>query len=112
MSIHGFFSQEKIGRCGVPQGFTLGPLLSLIHINDLNNALDKCIVQNFADDTNLLFGNKCPSEISCIMNNELQLLTDWLRANKISLKESKSKLLIFRPRRKYKYIYINIIIII
>ena len=72
----------------------------LIYINDHNNALDKCIVHNFADDTNLLFGNKYPSEISCVMNNELKLLTDWFRANKLSLNESKTKVLIFRPHRK------------
>ena len=100
VSINGFFSQTKIVRCGVPRGSTLGPLLFLIYINDLNNALDKCRVHHFADDTNLLFGNKCPSEISCVMNNELKLLTDWLRANKLSLNESKTKLLIFKPRRK------------
>ena len=76
VSINGFFSQTKIVRCGVPQGSTLGPLLFLIYINDLNNALDKCRIHHFADDTNLLFGNKCPSEISCFMNNELKLLTD------------------------------------
>ena len=76
VSINGFFSQTKFVRCGVPQGSTLGPLLFLIYINDLNNALDKCIVQHFADDTSLLSGNKCHSEISCVLSNELQILTD------------------------------------
>ena len=108
VSINGFFSQTKIVRCGVPQGSTLGPLLFLIYINDLNNALDKCRVHHFADDTNLLFGNKCPSEISCVMNNELKLLTDWLRANKLSLNESKTKLLIFRPCKKLNITLPNI----
>ena len=70
MSINGFFSQTTIVRCGVPQGSTLGPLLFLIYINDFNNALDT-LVHHFSDDTNLLFGNKCPSGISCVMNNEL-----------------------------------------
>ena len=59
VSINGFFSQTKIVRCGVPQGSTLGPLLFLIYINDLNNALDKCRVHHFADDTNLLFVMRC-----------------------------------------------------
>ena len=51
-------------------------------------------------ETSLLFGNKCPSEISCVMKNELKLLTDWLRADKPSLNESKTKFVIFRPRKK------------
>ena len=72
MSINGSFSQTKILRCDVPQDSTLGLLFFLIYINDLNNARDKCRIHHFADDTNLLFGNKCPSMISCIMNNELK----------------------------------------
>ena len=42
------------------------------------------------------------------MNNELQFLTDWFRANKISLNESKTKLLIFRPPRKLNITVPNI----
>ena len=91
MSINGFFSQTKIVQCDAPQDSTLGPLLFLIYINDLNNALDKCIVHHFAEKK-ILFGNKCPSEISCVMNNEIKLLTNWLRANKLSFTESKIKL--------------------
>ena len=91
MSINGFFSQTKIVQCDAPQDSTLGPLLFLIYINDLNNALDKCIVHHFAEKK-ILFVNKCPSEISCVMNNEIKLLTNWLRANKLSFTESKIKL--------------------
>ena len=100
VSMEGFFSQTKIVKCGVPQGSTLGPLLFLIYINDLANALEKSIVHHFADDTNLLYGNKNPSVISDVINSELKLVTDWLRANKLSLNESKTKLLLFRPINK------------
>ena len=89
VSLEGFFSQTKFVRCRVPQDSTVGPLPFLIYIDDFNNALDECIVHLFADDTNLLFGKKCPCEMSCVMNGELQLLIDWLRANKLSLSESK-----------------------
>ena len=34
------------------------------------------------------------------MSSELKLWTDWLRANKLSLNQSKTKILIFRPPRK------------
>ena len=58
MSMEGFFSQTKIVKCGVPQGSASDPLLFLIYINDLANALEKSIAHHFADDTNLLYGNK------------------------------------------------------
>ena len=106
--ITGFFSQTYIVSCGVPQASSLGPLLFLIYINDLKNLLDKCIVYHFTGDTNLLFGNKCPSEMSCVMNDELKLLTDWLSANKLSLNETKTNLLIFRPHRKLNITVPNI----
>ena len=108
VSMEGFFSQTKIVKCGVPQGSTLGPLLFLIYINDLANALEKSIVHHFADDTNLLYGNKNPSVISDVINSELKLVTDWLRANKLSLNESKTKLLLFRPINKLNLTLSNI----
>ena len=89
LSVEGFFSQTKFLRCRVPQDSSLEPLPFLIYIDDFNNALDECIAHHFADDTNLLFGKKCPYEMSCVMNNKLKLLIDWLRANKLSLNESK-----------------------
>ena len=90
VSVNGFFSQTKVARRGISQGSTLGPILFLIYINDLKNALDKYTGHYFADD------------------DELKLLIDWLRANKLSLNESKTKLLIFRPSRKLNITVPNI----
>ena len=41
------------------------------------------------------------------MNHDLALITDWLRANKISLNTSKTKVLIYKPKTKNIYKNLN-----
>ena len=53
--VNGFNSPRESILCGVPQGSTLGPLLFIIYINDLDKVLKKSVVHHFADDTNLIF---------------------------------------------------------
>ena len=67
------FSQTKIVKCAVTQGFTSRSLLFLIYINDVNNALEKSILHHFADNTNFLYGNKIPSFTSDVINSEMKL---------------------------------------
>ena len=74
--MEGFFSQTKFVKYGVLQGSTLGPLLFVIHLNDLTNALEKFILLYFADDNNLLYDSKDPSVISDVTDSELKLATD------------------------------------
>ena len=49
--------EEKI-TYGVPQGSILGPLLFLIHINDVHLYIENCKPIMYADDTVLLFSGK------------------------------------------------------
>ena len=55
-------------NCGVPQCSVLGPLLFLLYINDLNQAIKFCKVHHFADDTNLLYLDKSIKKLDKLVN--------------------------------------------
>ena len=51
----------------------------------------------FADDTSLFYAHKDIKVIEKVYNEELQHISDWLCANKLSLNVKKSKVLFYRP---------------
>ena len=93
-------SQIEPVSCGVPQGSILGPLLFILHVNDLPKVSNKFVSILFADDTILLEGNNIHSIVTSL-NYELDKLVIWLNANKLSLNVSKTHYMAFhRARRK------------
>ena len=68
VSIDGYDSELVEMNCGVPQGSVLGPLLFLLYINDLNQAIKFCKVHHFADDTNLLYLGKSIKKLDKLVN--------------------------------------------
>ena len=93
-------SDNALIEFGVPQGSVLGPLLFLIYINDLNQAIKFSRVHHFADDTNLLLVDNSLKKVNKHINHDLKLFTTWLRANRISLNTSKTEILLFRTKSK------------
>ena len=77
-------------NCGVPQRSALGPLLFLLCINDLNQAIKFCKVHHFADDTNLLCLGNSIRILNKLVNADLKRLVNWLNAKKISLSVKKN----------------------
>ena len=61
---------------------------------------EHCKVYHFADGTNLLIFNKSLKILNKLLNIDLENLTNWLNANKISLNVSKTKLIVFKPKWK------------
>ena len=51
-TVSGQKSDNGLIEFGIPQGSVLGPLLFLIYINELNQAIKFSRVHHFADDTN------------------------------------------------------------
>ena len=86
-------SDNALTEFGVRQGSVLGPLLHLIYINDINQAIKFSRVHHFADNS--------LKKINKHINHNVKLLTTWLRANRISLNTSKTEvLLLFRSKSK------------
>ena len=100
VSINGYNSSESNIKCGVPQGSTLGPLLFLLYINDLHFSLKKSVASHFADDTCITYSAKKIKSLETVLNYELKIISDWLNANRLSLNVNKSKLIIFKTKRK------------
>ena len=74
VSTNGYEFGLAIINCGVPQGSGLGPLLSLLYINDLDQAIKLCKVHHFADDTNLLYLSNSITKLNKLFNTTLKHL--------------------------------------
>ena len=89
--------------CRIPQGSILGPLLFVLYINDMLQAVT-CDLLLYADDTCLLFQYKDVIEIETVLNKNLSSLCDWFIDNKLSIHfgEEKTKSILFSSKHKVK----------
>ena len=71
----------------------------LLYINDLNKSIKNSRAYHFADDTNILLSNESlEPPLAKKMNQDLKNLSQWLKANKLSLNVKISELIIFHPK--------------
>ena len=95
VNINGNSSKCSDITCGIPQGSVLGPLLLLIHINDIYTSSLNVSFHLFADDTCLFYSNKNLKTLETNVNVALNNVSNWLKANKLTLNVKKSHLFIF-----------------
>ena len=79
--IKNIFLEPGNHLCRVSQGSILGPLLFLLYINDMPEAVD-CELLQYADDTCLIFQHKDITEIESALNKNFGMLCDWFVDNK------------------------------
>jgi hypothetical protein len=99
VEINGKFSDSLGLDISVIQGSTLGPLLFLCYINDFFAATTLFSVL-FADDTTCLSKGKKLNELVPYVNQELQKIALWFKANKMAVNTAKTKFIIFRTQGK------------
>ena len=80
---------------GTLQGSCLGPLIFLIFVNDMQMHLTEVESVQFADDTTILFGHRNEIYLQYCIERELNTLSDWFKANKLTLNVDKSVFLLF-----------------
>ena len=95
--VNGVRSTEKTINYGVPQGSVLGPLLFIIYLNDLPESLTYCKPIIFADDTTLSHAGT--NNLFEHVNYDLKQLSDWFRANQLSVNTSKTKYMFFSKQQ-------------
>lgn len=84
---------------GVPQGSVLGPLLFIIYTNDLPNEIKRANTILFADDTTVYITSNNIGNMFNIMNEQLSILSDWFKANKLSLNINKTMYMLLSYQR-------------
>jgi hypothetical protein len=99
VDIGGTFSTFRDLAISVIQGSTLGPILFLCYINDFWSATSLFSVL-FADDTTGLARGRVLRELTAYVNDELQKISLWYRANKMAVNTSKTKFIVFRTHGK------------
>ena len=113
ISINTSYSSRASLLCGVPQGSILGPLLFLLYINDLPQAVvsDSLL---YADDTCIVFQYKRKIEIEkqvirdfssvCdwFVERDFSSVCDWFVDNKLSIHfgQDKTKSILFGTKHK------------
>ena len=90
-------------NCGVPPGYILGPLIFLMHVNDMTQTR-KCDLYLYADDSCLVYTCRDVHAIEDILNKTFNSLCDWFVENKVSIHfgEDKTKAIMFGSKGRLK----------
>ena len=100
VSANGAVSTTQPISCGVPQGSILGPLLFTLYVNDLSSVAVHSKVVLYADDTAIFVSGKNIEDIQGKLSSDLERISAWLYANKLTLNANKTKTMLFGTNQR------------
>ncbi|PFX14422.1 putative RNA-directed DNA polymerase from transposon BS [Stylophora pistillata] len=104
-------SSSLLIKYSVPQGSLLGPLLFVIHINDLPSYLKNTHISMYADDTVIYCSGANPKEIKKALQEDLERVVTWMKIDRLVLNKDRTKGMLFGTRQRLETVAnFNIII--
>ena len=102
VNINNHFSDLSKIYCGIPQGSILGPLLFLLYVNDMPQAVHSDLFL-YEGDSGITFQHNHVHTIEHQLNKDFNLC-EWFVDNKLSihLGEEKTKCILFGSKLKLK----------
>ena len=87
---------------GVPQGSVLGPLLFIIHFDEVISDLKHSHGIKYADDTVIYFSHKDPIVIQNKLSEDMGIINTWLEQNDLvlNLKKGKTETMLFGTAKR------------
>ena len=90
-------------EAGVPRGSVVGPLLFLVYINDLPTAItSNCFYVPMI--VFLLEKVQSPADCASKLNDDLRSISDWAKRWLVTMNETKTKVIVFRPEETNQFI--------
>ena len=102
------YSDYQTVNYGTPQGSCLGPLIFLLFTNDLHKHLNHCASLLFADDTTLYKTHRNLNYLKWCLQDDMNALVDWFKANRLTLNLDKTICILFQPNGSDKKMEIEI----
>ena len=85
-------------------GLFLGPLVFLIYINDFENCLESMTPNTYVYAKCVTIASEGLNDLVTDLKNELETISNWIRANKRSVNASKSESIVVGHRRKLNWV--------